>query len=206
MIVIKKRDNYSGQDCAELHSPYETVVVTGKNPSPQVILHGFLLVAMKVLNSYEKRGILTESIQCICAFCGVLGFGVIFNVHGKNLIIGAFGGMVSWMVYLASAPFFTNDIGQYFVAAMVGAFFSELLAVIRKCPATIFLVSCLIPLVPGGIIFYTMQELILGHTETSLHLLIYTFEISASIAMGIFLASFLVRTTKKIIHKKRSSF
>ena len=46
--------NYSGQDCAELHSPYEIVVVTGKNPSPQVILHGFLLVTMKVLNSYEK--------------------------------------------------------------------------------------------------------------------------------------------------------
>ena len=49
-----RKGNYSVQDCAALHSPYEAVVVIGKNPSPQVILHGFLLVAMKVLNSYEK--------------------------------------------------------------------------------------------------------------------------------------------------------
>lgn len=148
---------------------------------------------------------MTESMQCICAFCGVLGFGVIFNVHGKNLVIGAFGGMMSWIIYLFAGIFCTNEIGQYFVAAMVGAFFSELLAVIRRCPATIFLVSCLIPLVPGGTIFYTMQELILGNTEKALHLLIYTFEISASIAMGIFLASFLVRTTRKLMHRKRNS-
>lgn len=151
-----------------------------------------------------KEYILTGCIQCICAFCGVLGFGVIFNVHGKNLIIGGIGGMVSWLVYLITGIFFSNDIGQYFIAAMVGAFFSELLAVIRRCPATIFLVSCLIPLVPGGTIFYTMQELILGNTQKSLHLLIYTFEISASIAMGIFLASFLVRTTRKLLHRKRN--
>jgi 23S rRNA (cytosine1962-C5)-methyltransferase len=30
------------------------VVVAGKNPSPKVILHGFLLVTMRVLNSYER--------------------------------------------------------------------------------------------------------------------------------------------------------
>ena len=54
-VAIDKRiqSNYSEQDCAELHSPYENVVVAGKNPSPQVILHGFLLVTMRVLNSYN---------------------------------------------------------------------------------------------------------------------------------------------------------
>ncbi len=26
--------NYSEQDCAELHSPYENVVAAGQNPSP----------------------------------------------------------------------------------------------------------------------------------------------------------------------------
>ena len=46
-----KSCNYSGQDCAELHSPYETVVGTGKNPSPQVILHGFLHVIMNAIHN-----------------------------------------------------------------------------------------------------------------------------------------------------------
>lgn len=148
---------------------------------------------------------MTEFIQCICAFFGVLGFGIIFNIRGKNLIIGALGGMLSWIVYLGAGMFFSNDIGQYFVAAMIGAFFSELLAVIRKCPVTIFLGSCLIPLVPGGKIFYTMRELIIGDMEKALNLFIYTFEISGSIAMGIFTASFLVRTVRKLMHKKKNS-
>ena len=47
--------NYSGQDCDELHSPYETQVVAGKNPSPKVNLHGFLRGTMRVLNSYDGK-------------------------------------------------------------------------------------------------------------------------------------------------------
>ena len=42
---------------AELHSTYENVAVAGKNPSPQVILHGFLHVIMNAIHnnivSYE---------------------------------------------------------------------------------------------------------------------------------------------------------
>ena len=53
------QSNYSGQDCAELHSPYENLVVASKNSSPQVILHEFLLVTMRVLNSYDTKIILT---------------------------------------------------------------------------------------------------------------------------------------------------
>ena len=34
MIYRGKQSNYSEQDCAELHSPYENVVAAGQNPSP----------------------------------------------------------------------------------------------------------------------------------------------------------------------------
>ena len=54
--AVKSVRNYSEQDCAELHSPYEIVVVTGKNPSQQLILYGFLHVIMNAIhNNIGKR-------------------------------------------------------------------------------------------------------------------------------------------------------
>ena len=77
--------NYLGQDCAELHSPYENVVVAGKNPSPQVILHGFLLVTMRVLNSYEKTKERTVSVVEIQEFMEQQGNPVNVSTIYRNL-------------------------------------------------------------------------------------------------------------------------
>ena len=50
MVTIQNQDNTSLY-CAELHGPYENVVAAGQNPSPQVILHGFLPVIMNAIHN-----------------------------------------------------------------------------------------------------------------------------------------------------------
>lgn len=135
-------------------------------------------------------------IQCFSAFAGSLGFGIIFNIKGKLLFFDGIGGMLAWSVYLASAPFFSNDIGPYFIGAMAVSLYSECMAILYKTPVTMFLVTSLIPLVPGGMIYYTMQDLILGYAQKGLHRGILTFEIAGAIAMGILLMSFVVKVLR----------
>ncbi|MEG1992457.1 MAG: threonine/serine exporter family protein, partial [Acetivibrio sp.] len=130
---------------------------------------------------------MTEVLQCVCAFTGSLGFGILFNIRGKNLFFAAFGGVLSWMVFLFSGMFITVDIGCYFVGAAAISLYSEVMAMIRKVPVTIFLVTSMIPLVPGGVIFYTMQNLILGNMELGAKMGVFAFEIAGAIAMGILL-------------------
>ncbi len=140
-------------------------------------------------------------LQCLWAFLGSLGFGVFFNVHGKNLFYAALGGLVGWIVYLVS-PCFTNmQLMQFFWASVAISLYSELLAMWRKCPVTVFLVASMIPLVPGGTIYYTMESLLLGDTQKFIELGVSTFEIAGSIAMGILASSFAVKLVKTLKRK-----
>lgn len=141
-------------------------------------------------------------LQCIWALLGSLGFGVFFNVHGKNLFYAALGGMVGWIVYLISPVFMAMQLMQFFWAGVSISLYSELLAIKRKCPVTVFLVASMIPLVPGGTIYYTMESLLLGDTQKFIELGVSTFEIAGSIAMGILASSFSVKLIKAI--KKKS--
>ncbi len=140
-------------------------------------------------------------LQCLWAFLGSLGFGVFFNVHGKNLFYAALGGLVGWIAYLVS-PCFTNmQLMQFFWASVAISLYSELLAMWRKCPVTVFLVASMIPLVPGGTIYYTMESLLLGDTQKFIELGVSTFEIAGSIAMGILASSFAVKLVKTLKRK-----
>ncbi|MSS64805.1 threonine/serine exporter family protein [Velocimicrobium porci] len=138
------------------------------------------------------RGLL----QCIWAFLGSLCFGIVFNIRGKNLFYSAFGGFVAWVAYLLCGIVVPEEIVQYFVASVVISIYSESMAVYRKTPVTVFIVLGMVPLVPGGSIFYTMQHLIMGEYQLSYKVGVYTFAIAGAIAMGILIASFLVQLFK----------
>ena len=39
-------------------------------------------------------------IQLLMAYLGSLGFGVLYNIHGKKLLFASLGGLLAWAVYL----------------------------------------------------------------------------------------------------------
>lgn len=139
---------------------------------------------------------MVELFQCVWAYIGSFCFGIIFNIRGKNLFIASFGGLLAWIAYLLCGFFVAEGIIQYFMASIVISIYSEWMAVHRKTPVTVFIVLGMVPLVPGGSIFYTMQHLIMGDYELSYQTGVYTFAIAGAIAMGILIASFLVQTFK----------
>lgn len=139
--------------------------------------------------------------QCFWAFTGSLAFGVIFNIRGKNNIFAGLGGLFAWVVYLLAGEFSVNMLTQFFAAAIAISFYAEVMAIWRKTPVTVFIVSGMIPLVPGGTIFYTMRELIMGNYTESYQLGIDTIAIAGSIAMGILIASFAVQTVRYAINQ-----
>lgn len=142
-----------------------------------------------------------EAMQCLWAFTGSYAFGVIFNIRGKNNIYAALGGLFAWVMYLFMGNFSQSTITQFFTAAIAISFYAEFMAIWRKAPVTVFIISGMIPLVPGGTIFETMQELIMGNYMKSYQLGIYTIAIAGSIAMGILIASFVVQTARYAINR-----
>ncbi len=134
--------------------------------------------------------------QCVWAFTGTFSFGLIFNIRGKNLFFASLGGMLSWVVYLLAKAAGAEEVMAYFIASIGISFYAEITAIKRKTPVTVFIVSGMIPLVPGGGIFYTMQGLITKNYDMFLQKGFITFAIAGVIAMGILLASFCVQTVR----------
>ena len=135
----------------------------------------------------------TTILPCICILVASVAFSIEFNIRGKKLIFATIGGTLSWTVYLLSAGIYTNDIPQYFLAAAAVSIYCEVLARINKVPTTVYLVISIIPLVPGGEIYYTMVAFINGQANLFVEKLMYTFGIAGSIALGVFAVTSIFR-------------
>ncbi len=102
--------------------------------------------------------ILTE---LITSFFGSLGFAMVFNVRRKNLFPVALGGLIVCLFY--QIPFHLFDAGIFLSSLVAGAvcqIYSEFLARLLKSPATVFYITSLIPLIPGGSLYRTMEAVV----------------------------------------------
>ena len=128
-------------------------------------------------------------LPCLCAFAGCIAFTLIFNIHGPGKLIAGCGGALGWLVYLLGG----KTILAGFFAAMAISLFSEVMARIRRCPVTGYQLVALLPLVPGGGIYYAMRYCLEGDTEQFLTALLNTLGMAAALAVGVILASSLFR-------------
>ncbi|MEQ2457133.1 threonine/serine exporter family protein [Flavonifractor hominis] len=140
---------------------------------------------------------------CIYAFLACIGFSMLFNIHGIGMLICAGGGGLGWLCYLLAAPLVHSDIIQSFLAALVISAWAEIMARLRKCPVTSYLLVALFPLVPGGGIYYTMEHALNGETDLFLASLLHTLGMAGALAVGVLLVASFVRLFSD--HKNRQS-
>ena len=131
------------------------------------------------------REVLLYLLPCVYAFLACIGFSMLFNIHGAGMLICAGGGALGWLCYLLTGPLVGNDIIQSFFAALVISAWSEVMARLRKCPVTSYLLVALFPLVPGGGIYYTMEHALNGDTELFLDTLMHTLGLAGALAVGV---------------------
>lgn len=128
-------------------------------------------------------------IKSIYALLATLGFGVIFNIKGRNLIFASLGGAITWFIYLLSLKSNTSTLIALFLASVGAGIYSEILARYLKAPVTIFSICSLIPLVPGGGMYYTMLASVQGDINKFLSTGLDTLASAGAIAVGILVAS-----------------
>jgi uncharacterized membrane protein YjjB (DUF3815 family) len=127
---------------------------------------------------------------------------VIFNVRTGGLIC-CLGGAWGWLVYLLAALTGCSDLLCYFLAAMAISAYSEVMARVRKCPVTGYLLLSFFPLVPGAGIYYTMEYAIQGNTEMFLEQGLHTLGIACCLAVGVLVVSSSVRMAATFHNNRR---
>lgn len=130
----------------------------------------------------------------VSAALGSLSFAMFFGVRSRKLWFSLLGGVLNWGLYLlAMKKMGLPATMAYALGAAAGTLYAEILARIVKTPVTVFVITSVIPMVPGGALYYTMLGLLQGDKATFVDKGLYTLSAAGAMALGIFAATMLFR-------------
>ena len=138
----------------------------------------------------------------VTSFFGSIGYACTFNIRAKRLVAAGFGGLIGWAAYIIAGCFMFSEPMKYFVAALVINIYAEIMAVTEKAPSTVFLVSAIMPLVPGGMLYRTMRFAVTKEWEEFGKLGVETLSIALALALGMLIANSVIKSMRKRRRKR----
>ena len=146
-------------------------------------------------------------LEVFTAFFATFFFGIIFSLTGKKLIYSSFAGGLGWYTHLLFFKELSySKTASFVISAVVITIFSEIIGRLEKTTVTSTLIPALIPLVPGGGIYYTMSFFVENRFSEAFDKGRETIFLTVALSVGIFLFSqILDRTIKytKVLKKYR---
>ena len=130
-----------------------------------------------------------EIIQIITGFIGSCGFAILFNVRGRRLVFAALGGFISWTLFVIFSRFVPSEPANYFMVSFLISIYAEVMARALRTPTTTFIITALIPLIPGGSLYYTMAYAFESDLSRFLDKGIDTLQLALALALGVIVAA-----------------
>ncbi len=122
--------------------------------------------------------------QILAAVMGTIGFSVMFSVPREYYPLCGLVGGVGWLVYCLTLPQ-TSPEGATLAGTVLVVLLSRLCAVRRKCPVTLFLIPGIIPLVPGGGVYWTAYYIVTEQMDRAAQTGFEAVKIAVAIVLGI---------------------
>lgn len=141
---------------------------------------------------------MTQFIQILAGGVGSLGFACLFHIRGKRLAVATLGGLLSWFLFVIFSYIIPSEPINYFLVSFLLTMFAEIMARVMKTPTTTFITTSLVPLIPGGSLYYTMAYGFQGNATRFVTKGVATLALAAALALGIIIAT----TLTKIIVRK----
>lgn len=143
--------------------------------------------------------------QLIISFFATACFGVIFNAPTKAIPTCGFVGAIGWGVYYSLFSFGLDEVRASFIGAFVVSLVAHFAARKFRMPMIIFSVSGIIPLVPGGVAYNTMRNIMELDYMMGLQNGMRAFLISGAIAMGLVFAEVIMQIILRMMREGRTS-
>lgn len=132
------------------------------------------------------------------AFLASLGFGILFNIRGRFLLLAGFTGGLGSLVYMGAKRLGLGEAFANLLGAMVLSIVAEIFARTQKTTVTTFTICALIPLVPGGTAYNMMNDFIHNNIAKGLNEMVDMVMVSLMLVLGIVLVSNVVRLIRYI--------
>lgn len=127
----------------------------------------------------------TYVVEFLVAMGATTAFAVLFAVPKKDLVFCGISGALGWIFYYVFVDIGLSPVFACLAATFVLTVLARAMAVIRKNPATVYLLTGIFPLVPGAGLYYTAYSLIIGDNAQFSAQGLQTLEIAFAITFGI---------------------
>ena len=144
-------------------------------------------------------------VQALLSFVAITCFGVIFNAPTKAIPYCGFVGAIGWTVYYVLFEQGLDEVQASFVGAFVVSIVAHIFARRYRMPMIVFSVSGILPLVPGGIAYNTMRNIIELDYLTGMQNGMRAFMISGALAMGLVFAEVIMQIVFRLMRKGKTS-
>ena len=145
------------------------------------------IMTPSVIYDIPEISYLVMGIRSIAAGLGTIAFALMFRVRKRHFVDCGVMGTITWLAYMICIKIWNNEAIAVFVSGFAAVLASRVLAVLRRCPATVFLMTSLIPLLPGISLYRTIYYLLMGNAQISMHFgklcFLTAFTIAVSIAV-----------------------
>ena len=143
-------------------------------------------------------------IQFVAGFVVSLSFSIFFNAPRKSLFSCGIIGAIGWLVHVVTNLLLSDVVVSSFLGAVCVGVLSTNASKRLRMPATIFIYTGMIPLVPGYGMYNTMQNIVTKNYGVASKVGIETILQAGAIAMGILLASVFSTSIQRVkIQRKR---
>lgn len=191
-IVIAIRDIIGGDYTSGIGRAAEAFVV-----ALSVSVGGTvgLMLFPSALDHKATLLIFQEHMECFFyASIITMTFAVMFQVKNKvHISLSAIAGGISWLLFCILIKQGFSDLQATFLGTLCAGLVSEIFALIFKAPSTVFLMPALITFVPGGSMYDTMYNAVLGRSEQAGKTLLVTISIAGCIALAIAFSTAIAR-------------
>ncbi|MDU4873433.1 MAG: threonine/serine exporter family protein [Veillonella parvula] len=130
-------------------------------------------------SNLDSNSFTSMFMRSIMAGIGTTAFAILFRVRKQHILDTSILGFISWFLFLTLSELQFNVMLSIFISGFIIAIASRILAVKRKCPAIVFLMTSLFPLLPG-LSFYRSIYIAISFAKESF-LIAFTIAISIAI-------------------------
>ena len=136
-------------------------------------------------------------LNVMCAIVSSIAFSIFFIVPKKAIVYCTITGTISWIVYYFCSKHFGNAVSNLIASIVVGLF-AEYFSVKLRLPSTVFLYIGIVMLVPGYIMYHTMEYFAKSEYLLALNSGISTVIHACSIAIGVLISAVFSKSIKRV--------
>ena len=124
--------------------------------------------------------------QIVAAFIATVAFSVIYHTPKKYYLFCGITGAAGWLLYcLLTGPAGIAITMATFFSTMLIVFLSRIFAVIQSCPATVFIIAGIFPLVPGSRVYWAAYYFVINSGAQALDSAIAAVKLMFAMVLGI---------------------